>query len=91
VAGVPGEWGPQLFFDDGAPAGNGGWKGRPEQGSGRTAAGPPGQARLPGRTGQDRSVPAGWVFAALPGDLGAGPAGTLRPLIPGYLQLPRLW
>ena len=33
-AGVPGEWGPQLFFDDdGALVGNGGWKGRPEQGA----------------------------------------------------------
>jgi RimJ/RimL family protein N-acetyltransferase len=31
-AGVPGEWGPQLFFDDhGALVGNRGWKGRPEQ------------------------------------------------------------
>jgi [ribosomal protein S5]-alanine N-acetyltransferase len=30
---VPGEWGPQLFFDDdGALVGNGGWKGPPEQG-----------------------------------------------------------
>ena len=33
-AGVPGEWGPQLFFDDdGALVGNGGWKGPPEQGT----------------------------------------------------------
>jgi ribosomal-protein-alanine N-acetyltransferase len=31
---VPGEWGPQLFFDDdGALVGNGGWKGPPEQGT----------------------------------------------------------
>ena len=34
TSGVPGEWGPQLFFDDdGALVGNGGWKGRPEQGA----------------------------------------------------------
>jgi len=33
TSGVPGEWGPQLFFDDdGALVGNGGWKGPPEQG-----------------------------------------------------------
>jgi [ribosomal protein S5]-alanine N-acetyltransferase len=33
-AGVLSEWGPQLFFDDdGALVGNGGWKGRPEQGA----------------------------------------------------------
>ena len=33
-ADVPGEWGPQLFFDDdGALVGNGGWKGPPEQGT----------------------------------------------------------
>jgi RimJ/RimL family protein N-acetyltransferase len=33
-AGVPDEWGPHLFFDDdGALVGNGGWKGRPEQGA----------------------------------------------------------
>ena len=31
---APGEWGPQLFFDDdGALVGNGGWKGLPEQGT----------------------------------------------------------
>ncbi|MBV9007464.1 MAG: GNAT family N-acetyltransferase [Solirubrobacterales bacterium] len=31
---VPGEWGPQLFFDDdGALVGNGGWEGPPEQGT----------------------------------------------------------
>jgi len=34
ASGVPGEWGPQLFFDDdGALVGNGGWKGRPENGT----------------------------------------------------------
>ena len=32
--GVPGEWAPQLFFDDdGALVGNGGWKGRPQEGA----------------------------------------------------------
>ena len=36
TSGVPGEWGPQLFFDDdGALVGNGGWKGRPPGGSSR--------------------------------------------------------
>jgi len=34
ASGVPGEWGPQLFFDDdGALVGNGGWKGPPERGA----------------------------------------------------------
>lgn len=34
TSGVPGEWGPQLFFDDdGALVGNGGWKGPPEHGA----------------------------------------------------------
>jgi RimJ/RimL family protein N-acetyltransferase len=33
-AGIPGEWGPQLFFDDdGALVGNGGWKGVPVKGA----------------------------------------------------------
>jgi len=33
-SGVPREWGPQLFFDDdGALVGNGGWKGRPQEGT----------------------------------------------------------
>jgi len=32
--GAPGEWGPQLFFDDdGALVGNGGWKGAPVDGA----------------------------------------------------------
>jgi RimJ/RimL family protein N-acetyltransferase len=32
-SGVPGQWGPQLFFDDdGALVGNGGWKGAPQEG-----------------------------------------------------------
>jgi len=32
--GCPGEWGPQLFFDDdGALVGNAGWKGRPQEGA----------------------------------------------------------
>ena len=69
-SGVPGEWGPQLFFDDdGALVGNGGWKGRPVDGppSWGMRWRPPGSgAGSPPRSSANSwNAPAGLVFAWL--------------------------